>query len=262
MDVPMSGAQCTSIAFVVTTLSIGLGCGTRDKAPPPPPRSTDAAAQAPPENADKDGLGPYDAVRVRFERDCPPNLPRSSASDSLPGLEIHSTGRACQRVVRGHGQGTVRRRVSLNHKKDDSQPSESTSMPIARVDISYKWSPTTAGVSVPECSSVAEEVAAYLRDLTGATSQHAQRAAIAMRAHHGQRVRFVTMDHEVCAATFDLGASGDDAESNCGAMIAACYLFRNMPPPAIDVDLTSIPSDAGASPAHKLPNEGVSDGRF
>jgi|JI10StandDraft_1071094.scaffolds.fasta_scaffold28579_3 hypothetical protein len=247
-----------------TTLVGGLlacfaGCRDHDKAPPaPPPPLVDAAPRTPPADAARPGLGPFSSVRTRFERDCPPDL---------PSLHVHSTGRSCKQTIASSRRKALTRRVALHHAKDDSQPSDSTEMPISRIDVSYNWPAGNGDFEpAPECAGIVDEALKYFSELTGLTEQRARQAASAMRTHHESIVRFVAMDLEVCALSYyflppppTLRGEGD--EVSCGAMLAACHLFGLMTPPPIDVDLARVETDAATPLAHQAADEGGPNGR-
>lgn len=237
------------------------GCRSHDKAPPAqPPPLADAATgvRTPPEDAARPGLGAYSSVRAHFERDCPPGL---------PSLHVHSTGRSCKQVIAISRRKALTRRVALNHAKDESQPSDSTEMPISRVDVSYNWPAGNGDFEpAPECAGIVDEALKYFSELTGLTEQRARQAASAMRTHHESIVRFVAMDLEVCALSYyflppppTLRGEGD--EVSCGAIVAACHLFGLMTPPPIDVDLARVETDAATPLAHQPADEGGPNGR-
>ena len=244
-------------ALISGLLASFAGCRDHDKAPPAqPPPLADAAPRTPPADAARPGLGAYSSVRVRFERDCAPDL---------PSLHVDSTGRSCQQSIASSRRKPLQRWVALHHEKDDSQPRESTEQPIIRVDIRYDW-PAGNGPfqPAPECATLVDEVVEYLRDLTGLTESGGRLVASAMRAHHGPLIRFRAMDRDVCAGSSDtpppppaLAEEGD--EEGCGVVIAECDLFRHMTPPPLDIDLNAI---SGSAPVNTpITNDGGPDGR-
>lgn len=244
---------------IAATLASIAACGNSDKASPPPPReSVDALKPPAPQDAgaSRRDLGAFSSVQARFDRDCPPTLPRRRAAEGIPNLKIDEYGRSCTQVTRGEGTGTgaVRRTISLDHVNNAiARAPESGREHIQAVDIDYTWTARTPRTRLaPECTTIAHEVADYLRDLTGMSSERAILVAAAIRLHHGQRIRFVIMDREVCARADDTPYFSRDSlpedergEGFCGAGVDDCHLVQQMDTPPVDVDLDALTLDGG-----------------
>jgi hypothetical protein len=196
-------------------------------------------------------------VGARFDRDCPPSLPRRRAAEGIPNLDIDGDDRSCTRVIRGEGSSAVRRTVALDQVNDETQPDQEPGQErIQAIDIDYAWVARNARVPlVTECDTVIEEAVGYLRDLTGVSEERARLVAAAMRAHHGKLIRFVVMDREICASSAALPFVSPDSlledergEGTCGAGFTDCALLRTRQPPlSVNLDVFKAGANAGGT---------------
>ena len=218
---PERGRRAKGLLIASACLFVASACGQREKAPPQL-REISRDASDPILMVDAPivrGLGKLSSIRIRFESECPPDLPR--AIGIVPSLNVSEKEQICRRSVAERGREDVVRYVEVG--VDGSMASQ--------IWLGYYGAKGSA--RPVSCQGIADEVAAYLRDLTGASERDGDRVAALMRSHPSDVPRVHLMDRELCVWSW---ASGEVGE--CFAHAAICDLA---PQGAIvDIDITTV----------------------